>query len=222
MRGESDADAVDFKPFFDMIVGVLFIVLILISAQMFFAQRAVQEASATEPQRRALRRQSQIDLFLTHVADRMRTRGLSVQVDHIRSVIAGPLPELRGGHLGAPRFDEALIRGLGEELSAGLQCVGPSPTELNCPALDLLKLGAVHADVVVAGLSPDARLSPDRYAQLVGVLFSAAILSGTPELLAVTGAGGVPAVRFGSATEIAQPQITTAHGAFRLLFLFEQ
>ena len=48
MEAADDLDGVDFKPFFDMVVGVLFILLILIAAQLFFSQFQDQSENAAQ------------------------------------------------------------------------------------------------------------------------------------------------------------------------------
>ena len=48
METADDLDGVDFKPFFDMVVGVLFILLILIAAQLFFSQFQDQSETAAQ------------------------------------------------------------------------------------------------------------------------------------------------------------------------------
>src|SRR5260370_3488 len=85
MTMDTESDGSDFKPFFDMIVGVLFILLILISAQMFFAQHSVEDSAVDDDAKKvALERNKQIKSFLEDVAERLQKNGFDVDVDLIR------------------------------------------------------------------------------------------------------------------------------------------
>src|SRR3954452_2308857 len=87
-----DLDGIDFKPFFDMVVGVLFVLLILISAQMFFSQWGAAHDPAKQDAEAAARAWEQEQrLFLKDLAERLRAEGFDVSVDDVDRSIAVPL-----------------------------------------------------------------------------------------------------------------------------------
>src|SRR5260370_37243844 len=84
MTMDTESDGSDCKPFFDMIVCVLFILLILISAQMFFAQHSVEDSAVDDDAKKvALERNKQIKSFLEDVAERLQKNGFDGEVDLI-------------------------------------------------------------------------------------------------------------------------------------------
>ena len=66
MTPQSDADDTDLKPFLDMLVGIVFIMLILVAAQMFFTQWGPTEETAERERRQqiTLQREREIAAFL--------------------------------------------------------------------------------------------------------------------------------------------------------------
>lgn len=227
MRSDGDLDSIDFKPFFDMIVGILFILLILISAQMFFAQHGGAETSAAEEaQRRVLERERQVTAFLDDVADRLRAKGLDARVDRNRRAVVLPLAQVtepaRGG---VPQFAQGPVGALGAVLAKRLPCVLPAGARPgDCPDTSLLSLGEVQADLRLDGVPPGAVLPPDRYAQLATTLFSATLLDRRPDLLGLTGRAGTPALRVsGLAQGAAADQNQKAPGGeLDLVFAFDR
>jgi hypothetical protein len=193
--GELD-DVIDFKPFFDMIVGILFVLLILVAAQMFFTQWG----EAGRPQQQArLEWQREITAFLDDVAQRLRGRGLSVSIDQVDRTIATPLGELvTPGPEQLPRPAPGRVGSLGQALVESLSCLTGGAAPADCPAFRLLHLGQLRTETRVASPSPIAVLSPDRYASLVSTLLNAALLEGAPSLLAISGSAGGPALQPGS------------------------
>jgi hypothetical protein len=217
----ADAEEIDFKPFFDMVVGILFILLILISAQIFFAQHVVDDASQ-EAERRALERERQSTAFLEDLATRLRGDGFDARVDrHRRAVALSTTPLMSATPAGTPQFAEGASVTLGKILSERLPCVAAtSPARTTCPDTDLLKLGSLEAELRLTALPERTPVPQERYAQLATTLFSAALLRAQPDLLAFTNAGGVPALRFSGMNQPDAPQASLA-GALNLIFVFQ-
>src|SRR5215212_1219045 len=118
MTTDTESDGSDFKPFFDMIVGVLFILLILISAQMFFAQHSEQSAVEAEAKKVSLERNKQIKSFLEDVAERLRKTGFDVDVDLSRRLLVLRLDQFSKPPVGGiPKFSEERVQVLGQILS---------------------------------------------------------------------------------------------------------
>src|SRR5260370_41673002 len=114
MTMDTESDGSDFKPFFDMIVGVLFILLILISAQMFFAQHSVEQ-SADDAKKVSLERNKQIKSFLEDVAERLRKNGFDVDVDLIRRQLVLRLDQFSKPTVGGiPKFSDERVEVLGQ------------------------------------------------------------------------------------------------------------
>lgn len=85
MSSDNSDEPVDFKPFFDMVVGLLFLLLILVSAQLFFSQWQVQPFPAhlarqeAEAQRHAF--EARVDEALTRIAQQLGAAGFSPAID---------------------------------------------------------------------------------------------------------------------------------------------
>jgi len=195
----SDVDAVDFKPFFDMVVGVLFVLLILIAAQMFFVRWAgsPDELSAREKEEQAdLARKTQVSKFLEDLAIHLRQNGLVVTVDRVNQAILLPL-----GSLADPTRDVSVQSSeasrLSEVLTGRLRCLpgqaGPKPGD--CPTVNALQLGGLLVEVRVGQVPVGIRLPPDRYALLLSTRLGGLLLRDSSELLAITGSGGAPALQ---------------------------
>src|SRR5665213_2788398 len=102
MPPASDLDGIDFKPFFDMVVGVLFVLLILIGALLFF-QSAQSDVTAKQAQSEAQARQraeeertrqewrTERAALLSFLADHLREHGVEASVDLANASIAIPL-----------------------------------------------------------------------------------------------------------------------------------
>src|SRR5438045_2732124 len=93
--GELD-DAIDFKPFFDMIVGILFVLLILVAAQMFFTQWGASDERTPQEKAQQVRLEweREITAFLTDAAERLRARGLQPTIDQVDRTLAVPLADV--------------------------------------------------------------------------------------------------------------------------------
>jgi hypothetical protein len=218
-----EAETVDFKPFFDMVVGILFILLILISAQLFFAQHANEEDTASqEAQRLALERERQTTAFLEDIASRLRSKDVPARVDRYRRAVVLPLAKLMSlGSEGVPQFANASLGALGVVLSERLPCVVTIPRRTgDCPDSDLLHLGQVDAELRLQRAPENTSLQQDRFAQLATTLFSAALLSRQPELLGLTNRAGTPIVRFSGLTPGPRSDQEGSAGELSLVFVF--
>jgi hypothetical protein len=232
----SDSDEIDFKPFFDMIVGVLFVLLILIAAQMFFTQWGADPEDAARRERQA---QAQIDWerqltgFLEDVRQRVAAAGLPAAADVTQRTVSVPLSALAAPSPGAPRIDAGAAGRLGQAVLASLRCLAgqgsaPAAREPGCPATYRLRLWQVGTELRLAGAPQGTDLPPDRAGALLGALVTAALLQGAPELLGVSGTSGLPALARAPATSLAPaaspaPTATPAapDGAWLFQFRFE-
>jgi hypothetical protein len=195
-------EAIDFKPFFDMVVGVLFILLILISAQMFFSQwpstPSPAEAAAREAEARRARIEADAGAFLDELAGALRAAGFSPAVDRLARSVSVPAAEVLGapdaGRVPANR--QALAR-FGPAVLTVLRCVAGTPRPEACRSGTAVRLARMDLRAQLAG---SAGTTPDGGARLTGLDIAAALFSGAPDLLSLTGASGTPAV--GSAVRI--------------------
>lgn len=185
----------DFKPFFDLIVGVLFILLILISAQMFFAQSPSDDVK--DFRQIELERRKQIAAFMDNVAAKLKDNGFDPQVDVERKIVTLPLEPLRSRSTGdAPKFDDARIVALSRSLLLPLSCASAKAVvSTACPNWNLIHLGEAVVEAGVGSAPLGSNLSRDRYAQLSATVLAAAVFSQSPDLLGLTGSGGGPLVR---------------------------
>lgn len=196
MTPQSETDVIDFKPFFDMIVGILFILLIFIAAQLFFTQW--DDPVARERARQlAYQWQHQAASLLQDIADSLRRRGVSAQVNTTAQSVTVPLSELMdvSGN-GAVRID-ARSEAVGKVLADRLGCISGQRNRVpeGCPDLNLLRLSGIRGDARVNGIPTGTSLSGERYAYYLSTLLGAEFLRGAPELAALTGSGGSPALR---------------------------
>jgi hypothetical protein len=224
MTMDTESDGSDFKPFFDMIVGVLFILLILISAQMFFAQHSVEQSAVDDDAKKvALERNKQIKSFLEDVAERLRKNGFDVDVDLIRRHLVLRLDQFSKPPVGGiPKFSDERVEVLGQILSDRLGCVFVSSlTPADCMDWKKLQLGEVQVEVQTGTLPAETVLSPERFTQLATTLFSAALLGNRPALLSLTGAAGTPLFRFLPLPPVDHSPSRVPRGLLQLSFIFE-
>ncbi len=217
----ASAEDIDFKPFFDMVVGILFILLILISAQLFFAQHVGDEASQ-EAERRALERERQTTAFLDAFTRRLRAQGFDARLDRPRRTVLMPLVRvMEAAPDGVPQFAEPPMSALAGVLATSLPCVAPQPSvRTDCPDVDLLNLGSLDSEVRITAVPERPPVPSERYGQLATTLFSAALLRLQPGLLALTNLAGTPVLRFSSATKVDGGQPGAA-GELSFTFVFQ-
>jgi len=223
---QSEGEVIDFKPFFDMIVGILFILLIFIAAQLFFTRwddPLAQTESRERSRRLAFQWQQQATDLLEDIAVRLRGVGLSAAVDVVDRAVTVPLGELLSvSDNGAVQF-HARTESVGATLAERLSCIPGQdrPRPADCPPVDLLRLGGVRSEVRVAGVPPSISLPSDRYAHLLTTLLGAQLLRGAPALAAMNGSGGVPALQPGSIVTGAAQAGGAPQGDLALRFSFE-
>jgi hypothetical protein len=217
MALDTESDGSDFKPFFDMIVGVLFILIILISAQMFFAQSSMEDADAAK-----LERNKQIRSFLEDVADRLRMNGFEPGIDLVRRRLTLSLDQLSSSPMaGIPTFSDRRVEAVGRILSNRLGCIFTGPAQpSDCMDWNLIRLGEVQVELQAGAPPQESPLSPDRFSQLATTLFSAKLLSSRPDLLSLTGAGGTPLLHFQSLPPL-NPGLGGESGLVQFSFIFE-
>ena len=203
MTPQNEAEAIDFKPFFDMIVGILFILLIFIAAQLFFTQwdDPLAQIQARERSRQlAYRWQEQATNLLQDLAERLRGMGFSAEVNTIDQTVTLPLAELVSVSQNDAIKIDPRAESIGEMLAVRLSCIpGQDRSQpSDCAPLELLRLGGIRTEIRVARLPMGISLPPERYAYLLAALVSAQLLRGAPALVGFSGSGGVPALQPGS------------------------
>ncbi len=200
MTPQSDTEDTDLKPFLDMLVGIVFITLILVAAQMFFTQwgQTVETAERERRQQIALQREREIAAFLEHAASELRSRGIFVAVDYESRTLSLPLDRIVSvaHEAGDPRVDPDAAMAIGRALVSALGCLqGGGGERPACPGLDLLRLGDLRFETRIAAVPAGVPLPPDRYARLAGELVHTGILAQSPGLLGFTGAAGGAALQ---------------------------
>jgi hypothetical protein len=202
MAPANDLDGIDFRPFFDMVVGIIFVLLILVGALIFFQQAAQEESAATAAQKLAHDWREQEAAFLNWLTGHLHDHGIAAQVDLANTTIVIPLADLaRLAPGGLPEIIDAPTNDLGRALAADLGCVAASRSSaLECAPFGLLRLNEAVVQVRAGSLAAGAALPPDRFAHLLASLLGAAILKGAPDLLALSNASGGIVMRTTSAT----------------------
>jgi hypothetical protein len=180
------SDNIDFKPFFDLVVGVLFILLILISAQLFFSrwdQLAQQPARPTEQ----FTWDEEARRFLDDMRDRLAAAGFNTGVDVARRSVAFQLADIlepEGGLKPAPMA--TLARAVGQTALC-LQPSAPAP----CPGYRELQRGRLMTSLWLEGGSLPG-LPPEESARLLSLQILNGLMAATPGLIALRGSDGAP------------------------------
>jgi hypothetical protein len=200
MRSKSRPREADFRSFFDLIVGVVFIFLILLSAQMFFLHgEDTEKSDIVEKQKRSFERLSQIKSFLDQVERELRNRNIDASIDLTRTELRLPLDQLQEASSGpAPQFTRARSEALGQVLLLNVKCLQDGKISDVCLDWNLLKLNDVQINVQTGKPPPNLELPADRFGQLVATVFSSTLLSAQPQLLSLTTSAGLPVFQFGS------------------------
>ena len=193
MQFTDDLEGGDFKPFFDMAMGVLFIFLILIGSLLFF-QTVDKTTGAVSAQNTAREREMQITAYLRGLADDLQAQGLTVEVDLANAAIVLPLGQIAmvGGD-GLPKLLPQAAKGLGKVLARDLACVAPMVDRLGdrpagCAAFPLLRLDRAGGDVRIGEVA--ASLAPDRFGYLLADELSSAMAEASPGLLSLSSGDG--------------------------------
>jgi hypothetical protein len=182
-------DAIDFKPFFDMVVGVLFILLILVSAQLFFSQwqnaASPAEVAAREAEARRLRADADAAAFMEELTEALRAAGFSPAVDRLGRSVSIPANEVMKGEATDP---EALSR-FSPALLAVLRCVATPSRPASCRSGTAVRLARMDLRALLQG---EAGGTPGSRQRLAGLEIAAGLFGAAPDLLGLTGPGGVP------------------------------
>jgi len=222
MQFADDLDGGDYKPFFDMAIGVLFILLILIGSLLFFqtADKATESASA---QNSARERQAEIAAYLQWLADHLRAQGLVAEVDQANSAIILPLGELAtiGGD-GLPALQSQATKDLGQVLAHDLACIAPGADRPgSCGTFPQLRLDEAAAEVRTGEIAGGASLQPDRFGTLLTDKLSAAVVEASPDLLRLSGRDGSALWKVRSTLGTGRPAATqTVGGDFAIGLTF--
>ncbi|MDP2801186.1 MAG: hypothetical protein Q8O26_04805 [Phreatobacter sp.] len=187
MKAEDD-DVIDFKPFFDLVVGVIFILLILIAAQMFFAQQQGDTAQSRSEQAEELARRAEAMRFLDDLARELSRNGFEADVDRLGLAVVLPARTLVAGNSGPscarPTVDREAAARFGRALAGKLACVGTGAVHReSCPAFALRGSANMIAELQTPTLGADATPGPVQRAMALDL--AAAIFSAEPDLLAL-------------------------------------
>jgi hypothetical protein len=192
------SDTIDFKPFFDMVIGILFILLILISAQLFFSQwgnQATPEERAAEA-REAKRQRVLADeaRFLDDLAARLKAAGYEAQADKAGKSVAVDFSGVARGPLA---LDERRVERLARALLPALRCIGLSTAATSprddCPKPYAVRLSQLATRAELTGDAPGATPQPPQ--RVFALQFAAMLFAAMPEALSIAGPGGALAVR---------------------------
>jgi hypothetical protein len=214
----NEDEVIDFKPFFDLVVGILFILLILVASQLFFSRwkdtPSPQDAAAQAREQRRVATLADIDTFLDGLSNALGKAGFTPALDRVGRRIIIPSSEVLKAQAGASTR-------LGRTLLAQLHCVDGSsgPARAGCAGKGVARIAAVKARLQLPGQPGAATPAPP--ARVAGLTLSASLFSATPDLLAVTSPGGGPAVS-PEITVTALPATTqpAPEGDFTLQFTF--
>jgi hypothetical protein len=140
-------DHFDFKPFFDLAVGMLFILLIMVSAQLFFMQwdRPVNDL---ENRRKAELREIEVGLLLERAAERLRRDGYTAIVNRDAVAISVTMP-FQNSVSAVPSFPLSTVDTLADTLNGVLGCAVISGHAPGCQLYDHVAL--VGIGIALAG-----------------------------------------------------------------------
>ena len=195
---EEDAD---FRPFFDMVIGILFVLLILVAALIFFQQ--VQNdavTSAAAKQETAIRR-AEIAGFLNALAERLRGDGMAATADLAGNAVVLPLTDVVAAESrGLPGVKDEAVARLGATLTELVSCVSqPRRADAACAAFDRLHLDALDVRVLTGSLPAAVGLPRDRFGRLASALLSASLLRNSTGLLQASDDAGQRVIAFDDA-----------------------
>ncbi len=193
MRPSDEIEGVDFRPFFDMVVGILFVLLILIGAMVFF-QRAEGETAEALPDHRRWRWEH--DRFLDRLAADLAAQGLPARADTAAGAVLVRLDEIvRLDGPGLPGLQEPAAASLAGALSPAVGCVSvPRASGRSCADTDLLSLDSLHVQVRLGTISGNAALPRDRAARFIAAIVSNSLYTQAPSLLRASDRAGAPAI----------------------------
>ncbi len=175
MNGHA-SDGFDFKPFFDLVLGILFALLILVSAQMFFTQWQQPEASQS-PQAQLLADRLR---FMDRLEQGLKRGGFSPGIDRTANVAIIGLDQLTVAAPGGQRQPTAeRLAVLGRIVADAVVCLTTRRTG-DCGESLALRPAAVDIAVAFAG-APGAE--PGSGQRLLALRLAASLFEGAHPLL---------------------------------------
>lgn len=194
-------DGTDFRPFFDMVIGILFVLLILVAAQIYFQQAQDETAVNDAAKREAMVRRADIAAFLDAFAGRLRAEGLNATADAEAGAVLLPLRQVVSvGGAGLPSVAVDAQEKLGAPLSAYTACVTqPRSAAVACSNFVRLALDLLTVRVRVGELPSGVLLPRNRFGDLAEALLAAVLLGGEPALIGASNEAGGRVVTFGTA-----------------------
>jgi hypothetical protein len=200
--------SVDFKPFFDMIVGVMFILLILVAAQMFFTQWTPENSQEQAAQQRKAMLVREADGFLDALAARLQAVGFEAAVDRTNrtlSIPAGKLLRRVDAPAGGFSVERDNVSRFAAALHGELVCIsvgGERPG--TCKSFSLLSLSGMATKLALEQEAVGATPAPNL--RIAALDLAAALFVSRPELLQLAIQGGSPALRTAiDVSTVAQP-----------------
>jgi hypothetical protein len=191
-----DLDGIDFKPFFDMVVGVLFVLLILISAQMFFTQwGSAGDPTKPDPAQVALAWEEEQRRFLGDLAERLRSAGFAVTRDDIGRTVSVPLTSLVSVRPDGQPSVQPSVSGASAVLSGRLACLRGEAKGSECSPFKYLALGELTSVARLRSAPTETGIAADRYAYLLSTVLLGALFQTAPDLLVHSGPVGAPTIR---------------------------
>lgn len=201
MQPSSQIDGIDFRPFFDMVVGILFVLLILVAALIFF-QRAEDGMSGASPEAESRRWRLERDQFLDRLAGTLTAKGLPASADTAAGTVLVRLDRvIRLDGPGLPGLREPAAATLADALSSAVGCVSiPRTSGPDCADEDLLALGSLSVQVRLGAIPRDMGLPRDRAARFITATLSNFLYQQASSLLRASDRAGAPAVGFDDGT----------------------
>ena len=199
-----------------MVVGILFVLLILIGALLFF-QQAQDGAESTSDLRRW---RAQRDRFLERLAVDLQGRGLRALADTAGGTVLVDLDGLvqpEGASL--PSLKAPAVAELAAALAPAVGCVSvPRGSGPGCVDTDLLFLDGLSVQVRLGGTPTGAALPRAPVARFLAARLSAALYGAAPPLLTASDRAGSGAVSFDDGTVGAD--LGVSPGGLALVFRF--
>lgn len=197
---EQSDDNIDFKPYFDMVIGILFLLLIIISAQLFFTRYDDQALeSEVERARREQLMQDwthQIEEFLTRTAANISAGGVDATPDpQGRRILirASQLVSWAAAGTGEARTMAGAVAQTAAALRQAANCATPAAPS-GCPPRGLLALDGFSLDTLVIGTSPRQDQAPDSHAAAAAAVLVGAFGAAEPSLFDIRDHTGRPAL----------------------------
>jgi hypothetical protein len=208
------SDGIDFKPFFDLVVGLLFILLILISAQLFFSQWAPPD-KLQPAKSEAFLWDEEATAFLRDAQNRLNAGGFSTGIDPLRRSVAFQLSDILEGNgtLQAIRADR--IASLARMLQETGLCLDPSVVQntlLSCPGYTQLKRGRVLTTLWLESGNLSG-LSPEESARMISLQVISGLINAEPALLKFRGTDAAPYVHITPDSRVRQSQLRWVGGS---------